>query len=536
MDRVSAISVHGDPAADPRTFDSSYTYDPAGNLASVTDPFGRTTTYTYDALNRLSTMTRPNGVTTTHTYDPRGRPLSILHTTSTGAVLASVTYERAASGEPTRVTREDGSYVLIDYDPALRVARERYLDATDTLQEELSYTYDADGNRTSRTRTLPPAAPVVESYIYGPGSELLRVEVGGVVTQAFTYDAAGRVTRIVRDGHDRALEYDADDHAIAIEDSSTSEREEFAFDAEGRRTGRRRLVAGVLAAALTMAIAPGPASGLESPQLTADATGSAQTVQVFDGEHAMARYDAGTTEPVYYLRDAMGSVIGVVDHAGTASARIHYDGFGNERGHDGVLADLPAEGAPRFQGMWSERGGLYYVRARQYDPGTGRFLSRDPAEAQVRQPESAYAYVFANGNPWMGRDPTGRFTLGDTQTASTGAGIIDNIGRASALRAFLWFAASVAGAAVGTAAAEVGPHETLLDIQAALGLLVFNRTRNVRHACRALGISRADCRRAIHRIKKAWDLRGDDDIEIDTITGDVFDHTTGEWIGNLYDE
>ena len=55
--------------------------------------------------------------------------------------------------------------------------------------------------------------------------------------------------------------------------------------------------------------------------------------------------------------------------------------------------------------------GLYHVRARDYDPHTGRFVSRDPAEPVPQEPESFHPYVFANSNPQIFSDPTGKFTL-----------------------------------------------------------------------------------------------------------------------------
>ncbi len=412
MDRVDAVRVHGDPAVDPRVFESTYTYDEAGNLESVTDPFGRTTMYTYDALNRLETETRPNGVTSTHTYDPRGRVSAIVHADGGGAVIASVAYVRAPSGEPTRISREDGSYVLVDYDAALRVERERYFDAADVLEEELAYTYDADGNRTSRTRQLGGGPAVVETYVYGPGSELLRVEVGGVPTQEFTYDAGGRCTRIVRDGRDLRLTYDADDHVTAIEDVGAGETTRYGFDAEGRRTSRQVFAGAVLMSAMAFATAPGLASGLDSPHLVDDGAGVAEAGYVYEGEHALARYDAGSSEPVYYLRDAMGSVIGTVDHLG-ASGRVQYDGFGNERGSTGGPAALPGEGDARFQGMWREATGLYYVRARLFDPRTGRFLSHDQEAGGRNRVESFGAFQFARSLPFVFRDPTGRSSLAE---------------------------------------------------------------------------------------------------------------------------
>jgi hypothetical protein len=43
-----------------------------------------------------------------------------------------------------------------------------------------------------------------------------------------------------------------------------------------------------------------------------------------------------------------------------------------------------------------------YLRARYYDPATGAFLSRDPAESTTREP-----YAYTAGNPINRIDPSG---------------------------------------------------------------------------------------------------------------------------------
>ena len=441
-DRVERAGVRT-PSAE--AFDTTYTYDEAGNLETLTDPFGRTTTYTYDAANQLETITRPNGVVTTYTYNPRGWVLSVVHTDASSNVLASVTYVRSASGEPTRITREDGSYVIVTYDPALRVEREQYYDAADVLEEEIAYTYNQDGNRTSRTTSAG-----TETYVYSSGSRLDRVEIGGAPVTELTYDTGARVTRIQRGAQDLSLTYDADDHVIVAEDAATNIRREYDFDAEDRRVARRRLIAGALAASLSLITAPGLASDLESPHAEVDvASGVVSTGYIYEGEHAHAAYDPSTTEPTYYLRDAMGSVIGVVNGDATDSARIHYDGFGNERRSDGALAALPAEGAPRFQGMWREPDGLYYVRARNYDPLTGRFLSRDPEEGNRSDPSSFATYAFAHNNSFSFADPTGRLAVAAPAALSSIASAFSNITRSLSVTSVVRSAGLALAAAAG---------------------------------------------------------------------------------------
>jgi RHS repeat-associated protein len=55
--------------------------------------------------------------------------------------------------------------------------------------------------------------------------------------------------------------------------------------------------------------------------------------------------------------------------------------------------------------------GLYYLRARYYNPVTGRFLSRDPLDGQLSDPKSLHKYLYAGGDPVNVTDPTGRAEL-----------------------------------------------------------------------------------------------------------------------------
>jgi RHS repeat-associated protein len=62
--------------------------------------------------------------------------------------------------------------------------------------------------------------------------------------------------------------------------------------------------------------------------------------------------------------------------------------------------------------------GLYYLRARYYNPITGRFMSRDPNNPQLLDPNGIpidpsmlHKYLYAGGNPVDAIDPTGRGEL-----------------------------------------------------------------------------------------------------------------------------
>jgi RHS repeat-associated protein len=80
--------------------------------------------------------------------------------------------------------------------------------------------------------------------------------------------------------------------------------------------------------------------------------------------------------------------------------------------------------------------GLYYLRARYYNPATGRFLSRDPQEYTPLKwtgsplkstgnppldPKTLHKYLYAGGDPVNRIDPQGRAELGDEAGATEGA-------------------------------------------------------------------------------------------------------------------
>jgi RHS repeat-associated protein len=60
--------------------------------------------------------------------------------------------------------------------------------------------------------------------------------------------------------------------------------------------------------------------------------------------------------------------------------------------------------------------GLYYLRARYYNPATGRFLSRDPLDGNALDPKTLHKYLYAGGDPVNAMDPTGRNDLVDLAT------------------------------------------------------------------------------------------------------------------------
>jgi RHS repeat-associated protein len=81
-----------------------------------------------------------------------------------------------------------------------------------------------------------------------------------------------------------------------------------------------------------------------------------------------------------------------------------YDAFGNKISSTGTTPNIYLYRAEQYDSDL----GLYYLRARYYNPLTGRFLSRDPEDGDPTDPASLHKYLYANGDPINGLDPSGR--------------------------------------------------------------------------------------------------------------------------------
>jgi RHS repeat-associated protein len=117
---------------------------------------------------------------------------------------------------------------------------------------------------------------------------------------------------------------------------------------------------------------------------------------------------AGIDEPLamrrggyisYYHADGLGSVTSLTNTNAQPVATYVYDSFGNTTATEGIFNPF------RYTGREQDpETGLYYYRARYYDPTIGRFLSEDPIG--FRGGINKYAYV--GNRPLNFVDPFGK--------------------------------------------------------------------------------------------------------------------------------
>ena len=134
------------------------------------------------------------------------------------------------------------------------------------------------------------------------------------------------------------------------------------------------------------------------------------------GGATFATYLTGPTGPLYrrdatgetlrwYIYDGLGSVLGEVDASGNLDATRTYDVYGLARSVTGTPTNK--HGLVGALGHTAEdETGLVYMRARYYDPTTGRFLSEDPARMGIDW------FVYANDDAVNCTDGSGASAAG----------------------------------------------------------------------------------------------------------------------------
>jgi RHS repeat-associated protein len=101
----------------------------------------------------------------------------------------------------------------------------------------------------------------------------------------------------------------------------------------------------------------------------------------------------------YYQADGLGSVTSLSNGAGALAQTYTFDSFGKQTASSGSVVN-PFQYTGRE--LDSETG-LYYYRARYYDPSVGRFIGEDP----IRFSGGINFYAYAENRPLYFIDPLG---------------------------------------------------------------------------------------------------------------------------------
>ncbi|WP_412022580.1 RHS repeat-associated core domain-containing protein [Burkholderia cepacia] len=366
-------------------------------------------------------------------YDPAGRVLQqSLQRTTSPAPLSERRYRYDATGQLSRIEDSRKGGTDYRYDPVGRLieaispnAKERFAfdpasNLVDPVQQETER--PARPSPVRPENTLPIEVPKVLG-------NLLKAYTG----MHFEYDARGNLTHKRTPAGEQEYEWDEFNRLLAARVAETSRQSQsrYFYDAFGRRIAKEvngeRTVFGwdgdTLAyesdgASGTHYIyEPGtfvplaqyvaePVVGIATPEWKS----TDRYVPEDDPLQKMPERRADATL-FYYHCDQIGTPQLLTDDDGDVVWEVSYKAWGEAReviARASNAAGIAPRNQLRFQGQQADdETGLHYNRHRYYDPGSGRFISKDP----IGLAGGINVYQYAP-NPLSWIDPLGLLKLG----------------------------------------------------------------------------------------------------------------------------
>ena len=259
---IEADKQTSDPVTPWRT--TTFSYTPAGQKHTETNPRGNTATYQYDQAERLSVVTDAAGHTTQYQYDSAGRLYRVIdalgHTnedhlyTPNGKLLSLkdangnlTTYQYDSFDRVYRTLYPDSSYEQFVYDAMGNIVQK-----LTRAGQTISFTYD---NLNRLWTKAPPGATDQFAYdlagrmvdatdsngtthrIYDNAGRLSSVTYPGSATVAYQYDASGnRTILIYPDGYFVTCGFDALNRLTQVLEQGTNLLAQYGYDALSHRT------------------------------------------------------------------------------------------------------------------------------------------------------------------------------------------------------------------------------------------------------------------------------------------------------------
>ncbi len=455
LDRLTEIS-------DSNGMKTVYEYDALGNRTRMITPAGGVVTYAYDldnrparidswagsigfaydAAGRRTALSLPNGITTSYAYDNAGRLLHLQGVNRKGRLVNFFSYTHDKTGN--RLTNAaDNWQKSYNYDNAYQILgaaltrnhkngkyggkkheKHESHHAKDKNKREgngrhahhgklRAFSYDPAGNRMNGPQDK-------DVYLYNEENQLTYDR-----RHYYQYDENGNLVRKIRldeDGeirHETTYGYDYENRLTKItkngHDESTTVG--FKYDPFGRRIekmvekyGDGKIKVNIFTYVydnedIILEIRTKPHGGKEKTQKISYLHGPGL-------DEPLAIEEKGRI--YFYHADGLGSIVALSDKKGHTVQTYDYSPFGTLKRHGNKIKNHYT-----FTGReWDRETGLYYYRARYYDPKTGRFITEDPL-GFASGTTNLYSYVGNNPLNWV--DPWGlswrSVVLGGTSTA-----------------------------------------------------------------------------------------------------------------------
>jgi len=456
-----------------------YAYDASGQLAKQTSTAGEEYNYEYDSLGRLIRSNEYNSGTfeqrTEHIYDASNRltkqswynaggvtTMSYAYSTTTGllsslnatvqnsSIPVTYTYQGAnqlrskaigsvmtkaynfrsdsgyATALPDYVNYRDSSSNLIygdncHYDSNGRLVK--ILDSGSSTTTRAIYGYDQQGQLTSAT-----VGGTRYEYSYDTAGNIQSKKVGSTTTN-YTYgNSAWRDLLTAYGGN--TITYSGG-NPTKYYDGST-----FTWT-QGRRLATAKVgntnisytydMAGVRSSKTvgSTTYKYTTLSGLVTRQ-----TGGNATIDFVYDESNQPLAMKYNGKVYYYVLNAQGDVVRIVDGSRNVVASYSYDPWGKLLSSSGTLANV---NPLRYRGYYYDsETGFYYLQSRYYDPAIGRFINADSyASTDATGLLSTNMFAYCENDPVNRSDPSGEaFSLITIAVGATVGALVNAAGTA----------------------------------------------------------------------------------------------------------
>ena len=375
-----------------------YTYDPAGRQITKTDSYG-TTNYTYDKAGRILKVDGP-GKIDIYAYDGAGNRIAVNETYKS---LQPSGFIDDATGNDVQYLLKKTDYTYSNAGKLIKLV-ERMYDGSDkeVLRKTVNYYYDANGNELSNTAswTHPHSIKLRQSTKGAVYADNMENEADSLIDRVNnTFDGFGRLIKVER-------------ISAGVRSEST-----FIYNGDNLRVSKtvKKSTNGY------KAIVTNYLYDRQKVILETDGNDKLKTRYV-KGINYIASISAGN-KTSYFLFNGHGDVVQTVDKDGEVLNNYDYDIWGNP-----TLTVETAECAIRYAGeFYDSETGLYYLRARYYNPYIGRFISEDSYWGEDNNPLSLNRYTYAHNDPIQYIDPTGYAAVTKAALSAVVVGAIKGI-------------------------------------------------------------------------------------------------------------
>ena len=434
-----------------------YAYDASGQLAKQTSTAGEEYNYEYDSLGRLIRSNEYNDGTfeqrTEHIYDASNRltkqswynvggttTMSYAYSTTTG-LLTSLNANLVGTSIPVAYTYQGanqlrskaiGSVMTKAYnycyneDGGYRASLPNYVNYRDSSGNLIygdNCHYDSNG-RLVKILDSGSSTTTRATYGYDQQGQLTSATVGGT-SYTYTYDTAGNIqskkvgstTTNYTYGNSAWRDLLTAYNGGSITYSGGNPTKYYDGSTFTWTQGRRLATAKVGSTNISYTY---DMAGVRSSKtvgstkydfttlsgLVTRQTGGGKTIDFVYDENNQPLAMKYNNTLYYYVLNAQGDVVRIVNSSRNTVASYTYDPWGKIISSSGTLADI---NPLRYRGYYYDsETGFYYLQSRYYDPEIGRFINADSyASTDATGLLSTNMFAYCENDPVNKSDPDG---------------------------------------------------------------------------------------------------------------------------------